>query len=439
MDVICQLKSATKTEPALPISMKIILVNYRYFLSGGPERYLFNITEILERNGHTVIPFSIQHNKNKPTSWSSYFMSPVGSGDEVYANEYKKTSLGTVLKVLGRMLYSFEAKRKLKKLIRDSKPDLVYVLYYQNKMSASVIDAAYELKIPVVHRISDFGSICANNIFYRYQENAICEKCLSGSRLNAVKLKCVGNSRVSSLLKVLALKIQDWRHTTDKISAFIIPAAFTAGKFREFGIPDRKIHSIPTFFNSSNQGSAGITYGDFFLYVGRVDPDKGILTMVKAFVQTGFKLVIIGSSIEGYDQVIRNYLDGKKHQITFLGKLDFAAIRPYLESCLCTICPSECYDNMPNSVLESYASEKAVIASRLGALTDLVPDQQTGLLFKAADPADLAERLSDMYHSPEKAISLGRAGKKMLESEFSELYHYSQLMDVFNKVKSEYN
>ncbi len=419
--------------------MKIILVNYRYFLSGGPERYLFNITDILERNGHTVIPFSIQHNKNKPTPWSPYFMSPIGSGDEVYANEYKKTSPGTVLKVLGRMLYSFEAKRKLKKLIRECKPDLVYVLYYQNKMSASVIDAAYDLKVPVVQRISDFGHICANNIFYRYQQNEVCERCLHGSRYNAVKLKCVGNSRLSSLLKVLALKIQDWRRTTGKISAFIIPAAFTAGKFREYGIPDKKIHCIPTFFNSSNQGSAGITYGDFFLYVGRVDPDKGILTMVKAFVQTGYKLVIIGSSIEGYDQVIRQYLEGKEHQITFLGKLDFAAIRPYLESCLCTLCPSECYDNMPNSVLESYASEKAVIASRLGALTDLVPDQQTGLQFTAADPADLADRLSFMYHSPEKAMAYGKAGKKMLETEFSELYHYTQLMDVFNKVKSEYN
>ena len=40
--------------------MKIILVNYRYFISGGPERYYFNIKEILEKNGHEVIPFSVK-------------------------------------------------------------------------------------------------------------------------------------------------------------------------------------------------------------------------------------------------------------------------------------------------------------------------------------------------------------------------------------------
>jgi glycosyltransferase involved in cell wall biosynthesis len=419
--------------------MKIIVVNYRYFLSGGPERYLFNITEVLERNGHTVIPFSIQHNKNKPTPWEPYFMSPIGTGNEVYANEYKKTSLSTLSKVMGRMLYSFEAKRKLKKLIRDTRPDLVYVLYYQNKMSSSVIDAAYEMKVPVVQRISDFGHICANNIFYIYQRNEVCERCLHGSRINAVKYKCVGNSRASSLLKVLALKIQDFRHTTRKISGFIIPAEFTAGRFREFGIPAEKIHCIPTFFNSTNESSTGITYGDFFLYVGRVDPDKGILTMLKAFVLTGYKLVIVGSSIEGYDDKMKEYLAGKKHQVTFLGKLDFPAIRPYLESCLCTLCPSECYDNMPNSVLESYACRKAVIVSRLGALTDLVPDHQTGLQFRVADPADLAEKLIYMNDHREQAAAYGNAGRNKLETEFSELFHYNQLMEVFNKVKSEYN
>ena len=53
--------------------MKIILVNYRYFISGGPERYYFNIKEILERNGHEVIPFSIKSSRNLPNDYEKYF------------------------------------------------------------------------------------------------------------------------------------------------------------------------------------------------------------------------------------------------------------------------------------------------------------------------------------------------------------------------------
>ena len=81
--------------------MKIVIVNYRFFVSGGPERYLFNIIKLLESNGHTIIPFSIKHNKNEPTTYSEYFLNAIGEGNEVYANEYKKTNIDTIKKNYG--------------------------------------------------------------------------------------------------------------------------------------------------------------------------------------------------------------------------------------------------------------------------------------------------------------------------------------------------
>jgi glycosyltransferase involved in cell wall biosynthesis len=419
--------------------MKIALVNYRYFISGGPERYLFNIKEILERNGHTVVPFSIKHNKNVPSEYEHYFLSALGKGDAVYASDYKKGGFRTMVTAIGRMLYSFEAKRKFKKLLKEERPDIVYVLYYQNKLSASVIDAAYEMKIPVVQRISDFGHICVNNIFYIYQKNEICERCLHGSRLNGVRHKCVNNSYFNSLLKVIALKIQDFRKTTKKISAFVIPAEFTSGKFREFGIPASKINCIPTFYNSAGETDEKIRYDDFFLYVGRVDRDKGVMTLVKAFEGTPYKLKIIGSSINGYDVEVKNYLKDKSHQIEFLGQLDFKEIRTYLGSCLSTLCPSECYDNLPNSVLESYAYGKGVIASRLGALVDMVKDNQTGLSFTAGDHLDLRSKVRQLFDNREEAIRLGNNGKARLMTEFSESLHYDRLMYLFNSLHRETN
>ena len=97
--------------------MKIVIVNYRFFISGGPERYLFNIIKLLESKGHTIIPFSIKHNKNEPTVYSEYFLNAIGEGNEVYANEYQKTDIDTIKKTMGRMLYSMEAKKKLEHLI----------------------------------------------------------------------------------------------------------------------------------------------------------------------------------------------------------------------------------------------------------------------------------------------------------------------------------
>jgi len=144
--------------------LKIIIVNYRYFISGGPERYLFNVKDLLEKNGHEVIPFSVKNKRNQPSQYESYFIDPIGEGDEVYFTEYKKTSVKTIIKSFSRMFYSFEAKKKLNCLIKAVNPDLIYVLHYQNKISASIFDAAAKNRIPVIHRISDFGQICANAV-----------------------------------------------------------------------------------------------------------------------------------------------------------------------------------------------------------------------------------------------------------------------------------
>src|SRR5450759_5390886 len=92
-------------------SLKIVLVNYRYFISGGPERYYFNIKEVLENHEHVVIPFSIKGNQNLPTTYDHYFLSKVD--DEVYFSQYKKTPI-TVFKSFTRMFYSLEAKRKFR-------------------------------------------------------------------------------------------------------------------------------------------------------------------------------------------------------------------------------------------------------------------------------------------------------------------------------------
>ncbi len=413
--------------------MKIVLVNYRYFISGGPERYMFNIMEILENNGHEIIPFSVKHNKNVYSKYEKYFLDPIGTGDEIYGHEYKN-NISTIIKAISRVIYSFEAKQKMKRLLLQEKPDLVYVLQFQNKISCSVIDAAYELKVPVVQRISDFGHICIDNIFYHYQSKVICESCLHGSKWNAIIKKCSNNSYLNSIVKTIALKVHDYRKIREKITSFIIPAHFTVSKFVEFGVPIEKINLIPTFFDLKNNKSQQVEYQDYFLYVGRVDPDKGLLTLVKAFINTPYKLIIVGSSIEGYDDYLKEYLKDKNHNITFTGQLKFSDISEYLKTCLCTLCPSEWYDNLPNAVLESYAYKKAVIASDLGSLKDLIIEGETGVHFIPGDVSSLKSRIEFIASNPEIAVEMGNRSYSILQTGYSSQFHYQMLMEVFERV-----
>ena len=420
--------------------MKIILVNYRYFFSGGPERYYFNIKEILEKNGHEVIPFSIKSSRNvpvivngkeRPELEEKYFLDIVD--DEVYfaQSAKKKKSLRLILKSFTRMFYSMEAKRKMRQLIKEERPDLVYIIQMHNKISPSIVDAAKEMKVPVVHRISDFQYMCPNALFYN-DRTGVCEECLKGNRIACVKNRCVLNSPVYSGIKMMAKWLHDVMKVHRRIDAFVVPSEFTYKKLHEYGIPYEKLNHIPTFFNLKEMNPQ-VSYQPFVLYVGRLEKQKGLMTLVKAFKDSPYQLKLIGFSNDGYEEELKAYA-GESKNIEFLGKMDFEQITPYLTSCLCTTVPSEWYDNFPNSLIESYAFKKAVIATDFGSLQYMVSNGETGLKFKYADAKDLITKVQYMFEHQEEAKKMGENGYKLIETVYSPEAHYQQLMEVFNKV-----
>jgi glycosyltransferase involved in cell wall biosynthesis len=409
--------------------MKIILVNYRYFVSGGPERYLFNIKDVLERKGHEVIPFSVKNKKNVPTEFEKYFLESVG--DEEYFAHVKK-NFKNILFSFCRMFYSFEARKKFKQLLIDTKPDLVYALQYHNKISPSFITVANKRKIPVVHRISDFQYMCPCALFYN-EKNGICEDCLTGKKWHCIKYRCVANSLVYSFIKLAAQKYHAFLKITKKINAFVVPASLTLNKLRQYGIPDEKLHHIPTFFNVKKEPDS-IVYKPFILYVGRISREKGLMTLINAFIDTEYPLKIIGFSSDGYEEYLKNYLHDRKHAIEFLGKMDFVDIVPYLSTCLCTVLPSEWYDNFPNVVLESFAYKKAVIATNIGSLPELVKNNETGFTFKYASVDSLKEKIKYVFEHPLEAEQMGKNAYNKLIHDYSPQVHYARLIQLFNSL-----
>lgn len=395
--------------------------------------------DLFEKNGHEVIPFSIKSKLNKPSIYNDYFIDPVSDADEVYFSEYKKTNIKTVARSFSRMFYSFEAKKKLDRLIKAVKPDLIYVLHYQNKVSASIFDAAANNKIPVIHRISDFGQICANALFYRPTQKDICERCLTGSKLNAVKNKCVYDSYIYSAIKAASLKFQEIIGITKKVQAFVIPSKFTLSKLHAHGFPENKLVHIPSFFNFEFiTERSEITYEPFALYIGRIESEKGLLSLAKAFEGTGFNLKIVGFSSTGFEDELKEYLKDKKHNIEFLGKKSFDEIQYYLSKCAFTIVPSEWYDNFPNTLLESFAFKKCAIATNTGSLKELVIDNETGLLFKLKDVEDLRSKVTQLLNNEALCRELGSNAFDMLNKEYSSEVHYTKLNNLFSHVVENY-
>jgi glycosyltransferase involved in cell wall biosynthesis len=415
--------------------MKIILVNYRYFISGGPERYMFNVIELLESKGHEVVPFSVKHNLNHGSEHEKYFISAIGKGDEVFFSDYNLSSPKNFLKILGRMFYSFEAKKKLAELIKAEKPDVIYCLHFQNKISCSIVGAAKKCKVPFVQRISDYGQICPNIFLYNSRKNVVCEKCVKGSLWHSVMGKCYG-SAVMSLAKMLSVWFQRFCGIREKISAFCFTNQFAMQKFIEAGYRREKCFLLPTFFNQNLMDkSLEILYEPFALYIGRLDSDKGIETLLRAFLLNQKPLKIIGFSTEkDYENELRDMVASKSHRIEFLGEMKFDEMQKTLAKCLFTVVPSDWYENLPNAILESYAFKKCVVATGIGSLKHAVRDGETGLLFGHRDEKDLARKADYLFGNVEEAVRMGKNGGAEVGSVYGAEGHYERLREVFGRV-----
>ena len=147
--------------------MKILIVHYPYHPLSGPERYLFNVMDLLKRNGHTVIPFSINYANNIPSEFEKYFVEPIGDKNTHSYSAQTDLSISDKIEIVKNSFYHKEAWEKLNELIKTEEPDVAYFLQFFGKLSISIFDACHENNIPVILRLSDYGLICSKNIFYR--------------------------------------------------------------------------------------------------------------------------------------------------------------------------------------------------------------------------------------------------------------------------------
>ena len=102
--------------------MRIIIANYRYFIAGGPEKYMFKFMDAAEKMGIEVIPFSVNNSQNEKTPYSKYFAKP-RSNQLMYADT--KKSISNLIGMVRATVWNYDAKKCLRQLIRDTKPDAV--------------------------------------------------------------------------------------------------------------------------------------------------------------------------------------------------------------------------------------------------------------------------------------------------------------------------
>jgi len=402
------------------------MIDKYYFVKGGAERYYFELKDILERNGHTVIPFSMKHPANRETLHAEDFVDNI---DFNPGSSMQK--LATGVRSLGRIFYSVQADRRLNRLIRKTKPDIAHLHMIDHQISPSILRTLKKAGIPVVQTVHTYKLVCPTYRLYHMGRQEVCEKCLRGNYWSALAKRCHKNSFSATLLVVLETVFHKaFRFYERGVDLFLVPSRFMGRKLAEGGIRPEKIRHLFYTINLS-QYEPSFTSDAYFLYYGRLSEEKGLLTLLRSVEGgVGLPLHIIGDGPQRpiLEKTVR---DRRIGAVRFLGAADGRELKWAVSRARFVVVPSEWYENSPLVVYESLAMGKPVIGAAIGGIPELIEPGVDGLLYPAGDAQALRNRILHLAAHPEILPRMGRAARAKAERLFAPSIHYERLMEMY--------
>lgn len=402
--------------------MNIIFANNYHYLRGGCERIFFNEMEMLSVHGHDVACFSRQLSENTPSHYSRYF-TPYRKFEERPFIDKLFTAFNIV--------YSFESKSRFQEIVKHFDPDVIHGHNIYGGLTSSILDVARSKNIPFVMTLHDYKLICPS--YLMFSNGRVCEACRGRLFFNSVLNRCHKNKLIPSVVYALEAYFTLLLKKYQSIRAFICPSHFMLNKCIGAGVDQKKLIYISNCIDTDIYRPSHNDDG-YLLFVGRLSKEKGVMTLIRAVESLDIPLRIVGDGPmrESYETYAAKRLLGN---ISFEGYKTGDALETLYKSASGVVFPSECYENAPMSVLESFAYGKPVIGANIGGVTELIEDEKDGLLFESGNAQDLANKIRFFIGlSGQRKKEMGVSARKKVEDRFSTTSHYRALMNLYESI-----
>jgi len=346
-------------------------------------------------------------------------------------NETDNYSLFQKVKFFQESIYSLTTNNAIKQIVDDFKPDVAYTHNVFPLISPSIFHSLHSNSIPCVQNIQDFRWLCPNGIFYI--NDKICEKCKKGAFWNAVRHKCLRDSFLLTGLYATTICTNRSAGVLNKIDAFLCTTEFNKEKLIEAGIEEKRLFIKPNFLDITNiEPSFG--NGNHIIFLGRLSPEKGLWTLVKAFKKIkNLKLRIVGTG--PLEQALRDYIQEQQiKNIVIDGFKQGNEKNNILRDSLFMVFPSEWYEHFPIVLLEAFAFGKPVVASNIGNMPLIVENGKSGLHFKAGSVDDLVDKIKTLTQNPSEITRMGQYARKKIETSYTPDVNYEILKSIFQKL-----
>lgn len=396
--------------------MRILFVFNEYQQRGGEEVVVQNEAQLLREHGHEVRVFQVSNH--------SLF------------------STLDVLRAAWDAPYSVRYRTVMKHVLEEFEPDVVHVHNFFPLLTPSIFDAIRSFGAKSVFTLHNYRLLCAGANLSR--EGQICELCIKGSPMQAVKYSCYRSSRFASF--AVARMIQRHRRKktwAQKVDRFIALSQFAKSRFALGGISGDKIfvkpnfmrdplvdHSFPELLTEKKRKNQHVG-----LYVGRLSGEKGLSSLIDAWKHLKIPLRVVGDGpmLEELKQKIKGH---SMSHVTLVGHKDRQEVYEEMRKATFLVVPSQCYETFSMALLEAYAHGLPVIGTRLGALAENIEETKTGLLFKVGDAEDLVEKIkklcSNQFAIDDNYEALCVNARNKYVREFNPQSNYGMLMNVYD-------
>jgi glycosyltransferase involved in cell wall biosynthesis len=400
--------------------MRILYCNKYNYPFSGTEVYLFELMELMRAQGHEVALFSMADPRGEATPYDRHFVPHI--------DFKKKSGWWQKARQAGHALYSMEARRRLRAIIKDFRPDVAHVRNIYHHLSPSIL---WELKargVPVLYHLNDFKVLCPS--YNLVAQGEACEACKGGQFWRAVKTECYPGKGARMMLAAEAY-VHRWLGAYRRcVDLFLAPSQFVRDKFVEHGWDGGKFEVLQ-HFQEIHPLQEPRSEDRPLLYFGRLSAEKGVDDLLRAMQQVPrMRLIIAGDGPQRAElQELAASL--RLSNVKFVGQVGRVERDRLIAKSRFTVLPSHAYETMGKTILESYAEGRAVVASDLGSRRELIHDGETGLLYRTGDVNQLAEAIQLLGSNPELAEKMGRAGWEMVRERHMPRAHYQKLLGIY--------
>ena len=375
---------------------------------------------MMRAQGHEVALFSMADDRGEPTRYDRNFVEHIDF--KTKGGVLRRAQLAT------HAIYSVEARRKIRAMIRDFRPDMAHVRNIYHHLSPSILWELKAQRVPVVYHVNDFKLLCPS--YNLVSGGEACEACRQGKFWRALRPACYPGLGARTTL-VAEAYVHRWLGTYRRcVDRFLAPSQFVREKFVEHGWDASKFEVLRHFQRVGLENQSPAADGPV-VYCGRLSAEKGVHDLLRAIQQVpDVHLVIAGDGpqrSELHELAVRLDL----HNAEFIGQIGSAERDALIARSKFTVLPSRAYETLGKAILESYAQGRPVVATDIGSRREFVHHGQTGLLYRCGDVNELAQSIALLAASPAIAQEMGRAGWELVRREHRPEEHYQKLVGLY--------